>query len=177
VGAARISVAIRDATRLIGMKVTANDGTYRFTNVSTGAKTVWISTEEPCPGTQQDNARRRKDVTVSAGGVTVADFACTGQVVTGRVTVGGISEPGLTVLVCYGSPVWEYGCVTPYQATDSEGRFAYTSLYARYGSSQLPPGDYFVFVESPLSMFCPERPGVPVPSGVVVTVDFACVRH
>jgi hypothetical protein len=173
VGAAGILVAMRNATRHLGTKPTAKDGTYRFTNVSTGAKTVWIITEEPCPGTQQENTRRQIEVTVSAGGVAVADFSCTGQVVTGRVTVNGIGEPGLTVLVCYGSPVWDYGCVAPYQATDSEGHFAYTSVHA---GSYLPPQDYLVFVESPFGMSCPERPNVPVPAGAAVTVDFPCVR-
>jgi hypothetical protein len=171
-GAAGVLVALRNGTRHLGTTGTANDGTYRFTNVPTGARTVWISTEEPCPGTQQENARRQVEVTVSAGGVAVADFACTGQVVTGRVTVNGIGEPGLRVLVCYGSP-WDVGCVAPWQSTDSEGRYAYTSLRA---GSYIPPGDYLVFVESRLGTSCPERPGVPVPSGVAVTVDFPCVR-
>lgn len=169
VGAAGVSVAIRDATTHRAIR-TANDGTYRFTNVPIGAKTVWINTEEPCPGTHQENTRREVGVTVSEEGVAVADFACMGQAVTGRVTVNGIGGPGLRVFVCY--DVWDYGCVQPLQATDSDGRYAYTSLHP---IGYFPARDYFLFVDTPPEISCPER-HVPVPSGVTVTVDFRCVR-
>lgn len=171
--AERVMVAMRDGTRHIGTKTTAHDGTYRFTNVPTGDKTVWISTEESCPGTQTENDRRQLEVAVSAGEVAVADFACTGQVVTGRVTVDGIAEPGLKVFVCYGLPVWDYGCVPTPQVTDSEGRYTYTSLGALRGT--FPPGGYWIFVESPWETACPQF-GVLVRSGVTVTMDLSCVR-
>jgi hypothetical protein len=175
VGAGGVLVAIRDASSYIATKVTASDGTYRFTGVRAGAKSVWISTEEDCPGTHQENGRRGLEVSVGEGEVAVADFACTGQAITGRVTVNGIPQSGLLVLVCYSSNVWDDGCVGPEHATDSEGRYAYTSLGQLRGT--FPPGSYFVFVQDPTSsMICPERPAVSVSSDLAVTVDFPCVQ-
>ncbi len=108
-------------------------------------------------------------MTVSHDGVAIADFACSGQVLTGHVTLNGISVSGWRVAVCYGPLVWEDGCV-PRQATNSEGLYVYTSL--RWDG--LGAGEYFMFVEPPSGVVCPEQVGVPVPSGVTVTMDFAC---
>ena len=166
VAARGVLVSISDASRRIAWGNTAADGTYRFPRVPTGARSVWISTEEPCPGTQQEGDRRQLEVTVSEEEVAVADFACTGQAITGRVAVNGISESGWTVYVCQGPSLWDDGCLQG-QATDSDGRYAYTSLRHH----NFLPGVYFVFVQSPLGGTCPALLRVPVPSGVAVTVD------
>ena len=170
VAARGVLVSISDASRRIAWRTSANDGTYRFNNVPIGAKSVWISTEEPCAGTQQEDDRREVEVTVSEEHVAVADFACTGQMITGMVSLDGIPQSGAKVLVCYGPSVWDDGCVGPFQTTDSEGRYAYTSL-----TGNVPPGNYLAFVEiGPSGATCPELLQVPVASSAVVTVDFDC---
>jgi hypothetical protein len=173
VGVRGLVVSVSDASGRIAWRTTTNDGTYRFPPLPTGAKSVWIISQDPCPGTQQVDNRRQLEVSVSEGEVAVADFACTGQSITGRVTLDGIAVSGWSVLVCYGLPVWDYGCVGPFQPTDSEGRYAHVSL--RQGPlGDFPPGDYVVLVESPFGTACPEPSTVRVPSGVMVTVNFAC---
>lgn len=169
-----VNVTLSRSGSEVATLVTTESGEFGFRNLGAGTYMVAIS---EIAGT---NCSRQQAALVVAGEETEVAFACvtpppvgTGQVVTGRVTVNGIGEPGLRVLVCYGLPVWEFGCVMPLDETDSEGRYAYTSITG----SHLPPGDYVVFVESPLGMSCPEvRTGVHVSSGETVTVDFACTR-
>ena len=175
VGAGSVVVSLREESRTIGTTSTDDGGAYRFGEVPVGLKIVQIRNgEESCPTTSQE-------VTVTADGTVSADFACTGQVVTGRVTVNGIPEPGVVVQVC--QPVdWDFGllCPTPSDATDSEGRYAFTSLanvFQPFGEPPLYlwPGDYLVFVAiAPAGAICQTPPSTSVPAGETVTVDIAC---
>lgn len=177
VGARSVVVSLREGPRTIGTTSTDHGGVYRFGEVPVGLKIVQIRNgEESCTRTTQE-------VTVTADGTAAADFACTGQVVTGRVTVNGIPASGVVVSVCQ-SVEWDFGllCQTPSDATDSEGRYAYTSFprvpfQAWYDPEALGPGDYLVFVAgAPAGVTCQDRGSIPVHSGETVTVDIACVR-
>lgn len=176
VGAGSVVVSLREGSRT---RTTSTDdsGLYRFSQVPVGLKIVQIRNgEESCPTTSQG-------VTVTADETAAADFACTGQAVTGRVTVNGIPEPDVVVHVC--QPVdWDIGlhCQTPSDATDSEGRYAYTSFpkvafpYWDYPEG-LWPWDYLVFVAiPPAGGTCQDPQSISVHSGETVTVDIACAR-
>jgi hypothetical protein len=167
---------LREGSRTIGTTSTDHGGVYRFGEVPVGLKVVQIRNgEESCPTTSQE-------VTVTADGTASADFACSGQVVTGRVTVNGIPAPGVVVSICQ-AVEWDYGllCQTPSDATDSEGRYAYTSFprvpfQAWYDPEGLGPGDYLVFVaRAPAGVTYQDPGSIPVHSGETVTVDIACV--
>lgn len=81
VGSRSVVVTLWEGSRTIGTTSTDHGGLYRFAEVPVGLKIVQIRNgEESCPTTSQE-------VTVTADGTAAADFACTGQVVTGRVTV------------------------------------------------------------------------------------------
>jgi hypothetical protein len=173
VGARTVVVSLQEGSRT---RTTSTDhyGVYRFGEVPLGLKIVQIRNgDESCPTTTQE-------VTVTTDGTAAADFACTGQVVTGRVTVNGIPEPGVVVHVCQ-SVEWDFGllCQTPSDATDPEGRYAYTSLPTSPFPYQdlvfLWPGDYLVFVAiAPAGAICQTPPSTSVPAGETVTVDIAC---
>jgi hypothetical protein len=168
VGAGSVVVSLREGSRTIGTISTDRDGVYRFGEVPVGLKIVQIRNgEESCPTTSQE-------VTLTPDGTATADFACNGQVVTGRVTVNGIPEPDVVVQVC--QPVdWDIGllCPTPSDVTDSDGRYALTSLPEVF---HLWPGDYLVFVAiAPAGATCQDPQSISVHSGETVTVDIACV--
>ena len=178
VGARSVVVSLREGSRAIGTTSTDHGGAYRFDEVPVGLKVVEIRNgEESCPTTSQE-------VTVTADGTTAADFACTGQVVRGRVTINGIPEPGVVVQVC--QPVdWDFGllCPSPSDVTDSEGRYSFTSLpkaFQPFGEPPLNlwPGDYLVFVAiHPTGATCQDPQFISVPAGETVTVDIACVTE
>lgn len=176
VGSRSVVVTLREGSRTIGTTSTDHGGVYRFGKVPVGLKIVQIRNgEESCPTTSQE-------VIVTADGTAAADFACTGQVVTGRVTVNGIPASEVVVSVCQ-SVDWDFGllCGTPRDVTDSEGRYAYTSFplvpfHAWYDPEGLGPGDYLVIVEiAPAGVTCPDPAPIPVHAGETVTVDIACV--
>jgi hypothetical protein len=177
VGARSVVVSLREGatTRTTS---TDNAGLYRFGEVLVGVKIVEIRNgEDLCPTTSLE-------VSVTANGAATADFACTGEVLTGRVTVNGIPLPNVVVHVC--QPVdWDFGllCRTPSAATDSEGRYAYTSFPKPAFSNWYDPegfgtGYYLVFVETaPAGVTCPEPESINVPSGATKTLDIACVEE
>jgi hypothetical protein len=165
-----------------GTTSTDSGGAYRFTNVRTGTKSVEIRAfEEDCPET-------RREVLVIADSAAVADFDCMGQVVTGRVTVNGVPEPAVPVLLCHPRPFDSPPfCQTPRDATDSGGRYVYTSLtrtvshptwQGDYQFEALWPGDYVVFLEAPPAGATCQSPQLPVTVGwqTTVTVDIPCHR-
>ena len=176
VGARSAVVSLREGSRTIGTTSTDHGGFYWFEEVPVGLKIVEIRNGgESCPATSQE-------VTVTADGAASADFACTGQVVTGRVTVNGIPASGVVVSICQAVD-WDFGllCQTPPDATDSDGRYAYTSFprvpfQAWYDPEGLGPGNYLVFVSvAPAGAICQDPRSIPVFSGETVTVDIACV--
>jgi hypothetical protein len=174
VGARSVVVSLQDGatTRTTS---TDNVGLYRFGEVPVGVKMVQIRNgEELCPTTSLE-------VSVTADEAATADFACAGQVVTGRVTVNGIPWQNMVVHVC--QPVdWDLGllCQTPSAATDSEGRYAYTSFPRPtfndwYDPEGFGPGEYLVFVEiAPAGVTCPEPKSITVATSETKTVDIAC---
>lgn len=153
---------------------TDNVGFYRFGGVSVGVKIVQVRNGEGlCAATSHQ-------VLVTADGVATADFACTGEAVTGRVTANGIPQPNLVVHLC--QPVdWDLGllCQTSWAATDRDGRYTYTSFsrptFNDWDDPEgLRPVDYLVFVEPTAGLTCPEPQSITVPSGETKTVDIAC---
>lgn len=169
-GAAGIVVALKGASRAIP---TDQRGAYRFTDVPSGSETVEIGLpdgyEDDCPATSQE-------VTVPAGGTVEADFECTGQVVMGRVTLNGTPWPAVVVLLC-GFDLFDsvLFCDPRREVTDSEGRYAYTSLRSRtdgYFWDGLTGS--FVLVEPPLpEVTCPS-PSVSWGTSPTLTLDIPC---
>lgn len=172
-GARSVIVSLKDGTTYRTTS-TDNVGFYRFGGVSAGVKFVQIRNgDEPCSLTSHE-------VLVTADGVATADFACTGEVVTGRVTANGIPKPNVVVLVCERID-WDSGllCQAPRAVTDVEGRYTYTS-FPRQGFNYyddpggLGSGNYLVFAEPLAGLTCPEPQSIIIPSGETKTVDIVC---
>lgn len=169
IGAGSIHVVLQEGMRRIRTTATDRYGAYQFSDVPTGPKSVALGLFEG----QNICIKTRLEVDVTDDETTVADFECTGQVIEGRITLDGIGLPGAFVAVCDGENPWDYSCLSSFK-TDSEGRYAYTSMYQN--RIQLEPGTYFFFVqEIPEGTSCesPELP-VSVAAGATVTVDIPC---
>jgi hypothetical protein len=158
-----IVVTLREGSMEIAQTTTEAAGTYLFPSATPGGKIVEITSPT---GATCDN---QVNITVLAGGIATANFPCTGQVVTGQLTVNGVGEPGVVVFVCEDFGGGEVGCLFPRSRTDSEGRYRY---------NQLNPGNYIVFIETlPAGATCPvSQEPVNVPAGATVTVDIFCTR-
>lgn len=178
-GARHVTMGLRDGSKPMGTSLTDDDGVYLFTNVPPGIKTVEIgAAHDPygCP-------TARQEVTVVADGPAGADFACSGQVVTGRVTLNGTPVAAVTVLVCHGDYYEAVdGLFCSRVATDTEGLYTYTSfprtdfLYYPNLPTLYPGGDHMVFVDPPPAGATCQNPEVPVfvLGGATVTVDIPC---
>jgi hypothetical protein len=160
-GASGVAVTLRDGGMTIGTTTTGQGGTYQFTNVPPGSKTVSIATPSgaTCPTTQQD-------VTVPAGGTATANFACTTPTpqtgtVTGQVTVNGSGESGVAVTL-------RMGDMTVGTTTTGQG--------GTYQFTNVPTGSKTVSIATPSGATCPGPQNVTVPAGGTATANFACTR-
>ena len=87
-GASGVTVTLRDGTTTIGTTTTGTDGSFQFTNVPTGPKTVVITPPEgaTCATTEQS-------VDVPEGDTVAANFACS-QASSGFNITFGMPAPG-----------------------------------------------------------------------------------
>jgi hypothetical protein len=157
-----VTVALRIGTTTIATTQTGSGGTYTFANVVTEAKTVAVT---PPSGTTCDPTQR--NVTVTGGGTTTANFACmtpppqTGTV-TGQVTLDGSGLAGVAVTLLDGARTI---------ATTT------TDMGGTYGFSNVAIGTKTVSIAQPSGANCSTTQlDVTLPVGGTTTANFACLR-
>ncbi len=158
-GQSGVTVRLRDGSTTLATTTTGANGSYTFSNASTGARTVEI--DEPSGA---ECAQTSQNVTVSAGGTATANFACTTPepetgTVTGTVTVNGTPESGVAVTLREGSTV--IGTTT----TGSNGTYTFPNVAT---------GTKNVSIVNPQGATCPGPQDVTVPAGGSATANFAC---
>jgi hypothetical protein len=160
-GGQAFNVSISDGEHRLRTTATEGNGEYMFRDIAVGDKIVSLTVAPHlnCPTTQ-------RPVSVPTDGLVASDFACTGQVIAGQITLEGAPAAFVYVDAC--EPV-EFGECTnwlfPRELTDSEGRFHFTNVV---------PGRYLVFPEL-AGVTCPvSEDAVPVGPGATVTVDLSC---
>lgn len=157
VARAGVAVILREGTTTVETFVTDADGRFEFLNLDPGNYTLSTTIEGA--------VCNEVPATVVADQVTEVDLPCatpTTGTVTGRVTVNGAGEVGVTVLLRQG--VTTLATTT----TDVDGNYQFAGV---------SPGPRIVQIQPPTNVTCPQtQRNIQVAAGATTTVNFDCSR-